>query len=94
MPFRFVAPVCDFARRSLSPSVFPHPAPLSADYCSTILLPLFDGRQQRDVQASSQSDGDGWMEAWISCALHVRQQEVKEKVQRSVRHSLHISTYG
>eukprot|EP00903_Cladosiphon_okamuranus_P013742 g12793.t1 len=30
-------------------------------------------------KASFQSDHDGWMEAWISCALQVRQQEVKEK---------------
>lgn len=32
------------------------------------------------VQVSEQSDYDGWMEAWISCALHVRQRGVKGKV--------------
>lgn len=32
------------------------------------------------VQVSLQPDYDGWMEAWISCALQGRQREVKEEV--------------
>lgn len=31
-----------------------------------------------------QPDHDAWMEAWISCALSVRQRQVKEKVHKYV----------